>query len=83
MFRASWATQSSGGQTVAASDTQSFEVGLTGSSTAVDLHEVQGSATYYVTLNANQSDTFTLNYRSSGGDTITYVNRSITVIPMP
>ena len=56
---------------------------MTGSSTGADLHEGQMSATYYVTLNASVSDTFTLQYRSSGGDTITYANRSITVIPMP
>ena len=47
-----------------------------------DLHESQSRATYYVTLTANASDTFTLQYHSVGG-TITYLNRSITVIPLP
>jgi acetolactate synthase regulatory subunit len=74
----------SGATTIAANDAQSVMVGVTGSSTQhADTVQNQVSATYVVTGLTNGNNTFTLNYRSSGGDTITYSNRSIIVIPLP
>jgi hypothetical protein len=73
----------SGATTIAANDAQSVMVGVTGSSTNADTVQDQVSATYVVTGLTNGNNTFTLNYRSSGGDTITYSNRSIIVIPLP
>jgi hypothetical protein len=74
----------SGATTVGASDAQSLELGLVGSSNGSnDTHEMQASATYVLTTLTAGSNTFTLNYKSPGGDTITYTNRTITVIPLP
>jgi hypothetical protein len=73
----------SGATTIPASDTQSVMVGLVGSSNGSDTNQAQASATYLVTGLTNGNNTFTLNYRSSGGDTITYSNRNIIVIPLP
>ena len=72
----------SGATTIAANDAQSVMVGTTGSSTNADTVQNQVSATYVVTGLTNGNNTFTLNYRSSGGDTITYSSRSIIVIPL-
>jgi hypothetical protein len=64
----------SGASTVAASDAQAF-------SNEGD-KATQASATYVVTGLTGGSNTFTAKYRVSG-NTGTFVNRSITVIPLP
>jgi hypothetical protein len=69
-------SSSSGSGNVTASDTRALIRNLASGSF------IQASATYFVTGLSAGSHTFTLEYRSSIG-TATFLNRSITVIPMP
>jgi hypothetical protein len=67
----------SGATTLAASDTRAFSF-VNGGNQA---QTVQGSATFYVTGLTAGSNTFTAKYRATVG-TASFVNRSITVIPL-
>jgi hypothetical protein len=44
---------------------------------------LQASATFYVTGITPGSQTFTAKYRSSAGDTVTFSNRHLIVVPLP
>ena len=67
----------SGATTVAASDTQAFSF-VNGGNQA---QTVQASGTFYVSGLTAGSNTFTAKYRGTVG-TATFVNRSITVVPL-
>ena len=73
----------SGSSNIGATDANALMIGMTGSSTAPDLHEGRASAMVYLNTLTAGSNTFTLQYKSPGGDIITILNRSITVIPLP
>ncbi len=69
----------SGATTVAASDTRAL---IRDHGTSSSTGYVQASATYRVTGLTAGSNTFTLQYRTSGG-TGTFTNRNVVVIPLP
>jgi hypothetical protein len=72
----------SGATTLAASDAQSLMLSSGVNAAASNTIGAQMSATYLVTGLTAGSNTFTLQYKTSG-DTVTFVNRNIIVIPIP
>jgi hypothetical protein len=73
----------SGATTLAAADSNALLVGSTGSSTGADATHGRVSVTVYLSALTAGSNTFTMQYKSTGGDSITIQNRSLTVIPLP
>jgi fructose-specific phosphotransferase system IIC component len=71
----------SGATTLSASDAQSLVAGILGGASSPQ-PDMQGSATYLVTGLTAGSNTFTAKYRISG-NTGTFANRNIIVIPLP